>query len=80
MIHTPGAIVGHGQAGDMREKLYMLTDQGSVLEWGTDPHPGEGDALWCTPWLDFGTSQRKTITGFSLYAGCFPGKARPMCA
>ena len=77
MIHTPGAIVAMARAGDMREKLYMLTDQGSVLEWGTAPHPGEGDALWCTPWLDFGTSQRKTITGFSLYGRLFSREGTP---
>lgn len=51
----------------MREKLYMLTDQGSVLEWGTDPHPGEGDALCARPGWTLERASARPSPGFPVW-------------
>ncbi len=76
MQHTPGCIVAMARAGEMREKLYLLNDEGAVLEWNAGPYP-DRKAYWCTPWLDFGTTQFKTIEGFSLYGRIFSADKTP---
>ena len=74
MLHTVGEVVALARAGSMREKLYLLGGDGYVYQWLAGPEPGVGRAFWRTPWLDFGTNERKTVTGFSVYGRLFARK------
>lgn len=66
-LHTGLSVVSMAKAGATRGKLYLLLRDGRVVCWGADAAQGNAPAVWVTPWLDFGTNRRKTLTGFALY-------------